>query len=79
MTDYIPINPWSERSEYNNCMCDFCHNVTSVVKLHYQKTGYYLQKDGKRPLSQKECQVWICDDCRNKIIDCLVSKVKKEV
>ena len=73
MSDYLPIKPWAERSDSFYCQCDCCHDITRVVKLHYQKTGYWEKVGTSFPLSQKECELWMCDDCLKKIVDALIN------
>ena len=71
----IPIHPWSELADSDYYVCNGCRKIARVVKLQYQTTGLYEQSNGERALSQKERELWLCADCREKIIDAL-SEVK---
>lgn len=63
----IPAKITGARSKYNNCCCDMCHGLGYVVKIRYPRTLYY---DGKK-LEPRYNELWICDECRAKLIDAL--------
>ena len=71
-SDFIPANIKAERSEYNNCICEMCHGTGYVTKISYPITLYH---DGKK-LSQKKHSIWLCDECRDKLMKALSGSKK---
>lgn len=70
--EYIPAVISAQRSKADNCCCNLCFKLSYVTKLNYPTTGYYkIGKDKKRELSQERHEIWICDECRAKLIDVL--------
>lgn len=68
----IPAVISGARSEYDNCSCDMCHGLGYVAKVKYPITGY-SRKDRYKTLRQAEHTIWICDECRRKLIDILLA------
>lgn len=58
----IEIN--GARSPYANCICTCCHNTGEVVMIDIPTTKY----DKKGLLKANYDQIWLCDDCRNKLL-----------
>ena len=77
MTDCIPIHPTAEWSKSKFCMCTACHKMDYVLMVEWQETGYWLKDDGTRPLSQKIKSLWLCDECRKKMLECLNEERKE--
>ena len=59
--DFLPVKVSSQMSAATNCLCDFCHKATRVIKLTIPRTLYH---DGKK-LSTKYKEMWICEGCRD--------------
>ena len=77
MQEIIPIHPTAEWSKSKFCMCTACHKEDYVLKVEWQETGYWLKEDGTRPLSQKRNSLWLCDECRKKMLECLNEEIKE--
>lgn len=63
------------RSTGNYCCCNGCFKCTRVNKLFYPETCYH----DKRRLSTKTLQMWLCDECTQKLIDALTHPIEVRV
>lgn len=66
----IPSVISGKRSEYSNCCCDMCHGLDYVAKIKYPITNYY-KATKYRELQAEYHEIWICDECRKKLIGIL--------
>ena len=57
----------AKMSTCDNCVCSACHNVGEVIKLKIPETKYF---DGKK-LTTRYGELWLCMDCRKKLIRAL--------
>lgn len=55
-------------SDYDSCQCDACHAVGRVCKIDLPETHYGLAGKG---LTTEYNPYWLCDDCRQKLIEAL--------
>lgn len=77
--EYIPAVISAERSKADNCCCNMCHGLGYVTKLNYPTTAYYKTGNGnERQLSQHRNEIWICDECINKIIFVIGSTLEEK-
>lgn len=57
----------STMSEHDNCVCDACHDSTTVMKVTMPRTKYF---DGEL-LSTHYNEYWLCARCRSKLVHAL--------
>lgn len=75
VNDKLPQTFRGKRSKHNDYICDCCHGLGYVVKFEMPITLYY---DGKH-LTTRYKIIWICDECRIKLIDALQNPVMEEL
>lgn len=68
--EYIPSVISATRSKHKNCSCNLCHKLDFVTKLTYTTTAFY-KADGFRRLSQHTHELWMCDECKEKLMGIL--------
>lgn len=64
-----PSEITAQRSESSACICDMCHKLDSVTQLTYTVTKFFEQSR----LKQVKRSLWMCDECREKVIKALES------
>lgn len=57
----------AERRRADNCCCDACFALGQVTALTYPITRFF---DG-RNISTKHREMWLCDECRAKLVHAL--------
>ena len=65
--DRLDVTFKAVESRQNNCICDCCHGSGRVLKLRMPRTLYH---DG-RALTTKYSDLWICNECRIKLMAAL--------
>ena len=55
------------RSRYDNCVCDSCFGIGTVTKFKLPYTCYH----DRRHLTTKHTSYWICDECKQRLIEAL--------
>jgi uncharacterized protein YlaI len=65
----IPADVTVKRSENSESICDMCHKLDSVTQLTYTIAKYFEQSQ----LKQVKRSLWMCDECREKVIKALES------
>jgi hypothetical protein len=67
MDERLKVSFDSKHSDYEGCLCACCHGTGKVLKVMMPSTLYH---DGKQ-LTVKYSPLWICDDCREKLLRAL--------
>lgn len=67
LNDYIPSEIHATKSE-DPYWCEMCHKTAYITVLSYPITKNF---EGGR-LSQVRREIWMCDECREKVIKALV-------
>ena len=64
---YLDVYFPAEMSRYSNCICDMCFKTDYVIKMKLPCTRYH----NNRALSTKYSETWICESCRDKLVEAL--------
>lgn len=64
----------SEMGKTTNCICDFCHDSTRVIKLMIPETKFF---DGYK-LTTKYTPMWLCKFCRDALRTAIDLEFPKE-
>ena len=67
MNEKMEVKFTATESKHSNCLCTCCHDTDKVLRLTIPESLYY---DGKQ-LRTKHSQIWVCQKCREKLIDAL--------
>ena len=65
--DKLDVSFEATKSKHDNCACTCCHGIGSVLKIRMPETLYH---DGRK-LPTKYSNLWICDNCREKLVAAL--------
>ncbi len=63
MNDYLDVDFATQMSSFDNCICDACHDTTTVVKIKLPSTKFHDHIN----LTTKYSEYWLCGKCRNKL------------
>ena len=68
------VNVTSTMGKTTNCICDFCHASTRVIKIMIPETKFF---DGYR-LTTKYTPMWLCESCRDALRSAIELEFPKE-